>query len=227
VEHGLPLVRGVARLASRPRAGRSARAGSRRPGAGHAAATRRRLRSRVALLFQGSGPDPRRHAGDREASPHGGAHGRPVEIGARTRTIPPALRRALCHRDRTCRFPGCEVRVGQAHHVHHWAQGGPTTLSSLVLLCRRHHRAVHEEGYRVARAADGTLRFARPDGRPLPDVPPAPACPRIRSRRWSDGTPPMAFGSTRARHAPRGSVSDSTSAGRSMSCIRSRGPALC
>ncbi len=61
-------------------------------------------------------------------------HGRAVEIGARTRTIPPALRRALCHRDRTCRFPGCEVRVGQGHHLHHWAQGGPTILSNLILL---------------------------------------------------------------------------------------------
>jgi 5-methylcytosine-specific restriction endonuclease McrA len=104
-------------------------------------------------------------------------HGRIVEIGARTRTIPPALRRALCHRDRTCRFPGCDVRVGQGHHLHHWAQGGPTTLSNLVLLCRRHHRAVHEEGYRVVRAADGTLLFVRPDGRALPDVPPAPTMP--------------------------------------------------
>jgi 5-methylcytosine-specific restriction endonuclease McrA len=119
-------------------------------------------------------------------------HGRPVEVGARTRTVPPALRRALGHRDRTCRFPGCEVRVGQAHHVHHWAQGGPTTLSNLVLLCRRHHRAVHEEGYRVARAADGALRFARPDGRPLPDVPPAPPVPRdpvaaLERRHAADG----------------------------------------
>ena len=103
--------------------------------------------------------------------------GRVVEIGARTRTIPPALRRALQDRDRTCRFPGCEVRAGQGHHVQHWAQGGPTILSNLVLLCLRHHRAVHEEGYRVARAEDGALRFAWPDGRPLPDVPPAPAVP--------------------------------------------------
>src|SRR6266542_1510490 len=97
--------------------------------------------------------------------------GRVVEIGARTRTIPPALRRALQHRDRGCRFPGCGVRFGQGHHLHHWAQGGPTTLSNLALLCRRHHRAVHEEGYQVARGADGALRFRRPDGRPLPEVP--------------------------------------------------------
>ncbi len=99
--------------------------------------------------------------------------GRLLEIGARTRTIPPALRRALQHRDRGCRFPGCGVRVGQGHHLHHWAQGGPTTLSNLALLCRRHHRAVHEEGYQVARGPDGVLRFHRPDGRPLLEVPPS------------------------------------------------------
>jgi 5-methylcytosine-specific restriction endonuclease McrA len=103
--------------------------------------------------------------------------GRVVEIGARTRTIPPALRRALQHRDRTCRFPGCHVRVGQGHHVRHWAQGGPTTLANLLLLCRRHHRAVHEEGYHVAPGPDGELRFRRPDGRPLPEVPPPAAVP--------------------------------------------------
>ena len=97
--------------------------------------------------------------------------GRVVEIGARTRTIPPALRRALEHRDRACRFPGCGGRFAEGHHIRHWAQGGPTTLSNLALLCRRHHRAVHEEGYRVARGPDGALRFRRPDGRPLPEVP--------------------------------------------------------
>jgi 5-methylcytosine-specific restriction endonuclease McrA len=103
--------------------------------------------------------------------------GRVVEIGARTRTIPPALRRALHHRDRGCRFPGCGVRFSQGHHLRHWAHGGPTTLSNLALLCRRHHRAVHEEGYAVARGPDGTLRFKRPDGLPLPDVPPLAAVP--------------------------------------------------
>jgi 5-methylcytosine-specific restriction endonuclease McrA len=80
--------------------------------------------------------------------------GRVLEVGARTRTIPPALRRALHHRDRGCRFPGCGVPFGQGHHIRHWAQGGPTTLSNLALLCRRHHRAVHEEGYQVDRQAD-------------------------------------------------------------------------
>jgi hypothetical protein len=102
------------------------------------------------------------------------ADGRITEIGARTRTIPPALRRALQHRDHGCRFPGCGVAFGQGHHLRHWARGGPTTLSNLVLLCRRHHRTVHEDGYRVEREPDGTLEFTRPDGRPLPEVPPVP-----------------------------------------------------
>jgi hypothetical protein len=118
--------------------------------------------------------------------------GRIVEVGVRTRTIPPALRRALQHRDRSCRFPGCTVRFGQGHHVRHWAQGGPTTLSNLALLCRRHHRSVHEEGYQVARGSDGSLQFRRPDGRALPDVPPPTAVPAdpvaaLRARHAAEG----------------------------------------
>ena len=120
------------------------------------------------------------------------ADGRVVEVGARTRTIPPALRRALQHRDRGCRFPGCGVRFGQAHHIHHWAQGGPTRLSNLVLLCRRHHRAVHEEGFQVDRGPDGELRFRRPDGQPIHDVPPPPSVPEdpvkdFRAQREEQG----------------------------------------
>jgi 5-methylcytosine-specific restriction endonuclease McrA len=103
--------------------------------------------------------------------------GRVTEVGARTRTIPPALRRVLQHRDHGCRFPGCGLPFGQGHHIRHWAHGGPTTLSNLALLCRRHHRAVHEEGYEVQRQPDGELRFKRPDGRVLPDVPPPAAVP--------------------------------------------------
>jgi 5-methylcytosine-specific restriction endonuclease McrA len=105
------------------------------------------------------------------------ADGRVTEVGARTRTIPPALRRALQHRDRGCRFPGCGVRFGQGHHIRHWAHRGPTRLSNLALLCRRHHRAVHEEGYGVERQPDGELRFRRPDGRILPESPPPAAVP--------------------------------------------------
>lgn len=118
--------------------------------------------------------------------------GRVTEVGARTRTIPPALRRALPHRDRSCRFPGCHVRFGEGHHVRHWAQGGPTTLSNLALLCRRHHRSVHEEGYRIERAPDGALQFLRPDGRLLPEVPAPPSLPadpveRLREEHAAQG----------------------------------------
>ena len=95
------------------------------------------------------------------------ADGRIVEVGARTRTIPPALRRALKYRDSGCRFPGCGLPFGQGHHIRHWAHGGPTTLSNLVLLCRRHHRAVHEEGFQVERQADGELMFRWPNDEPL------------------------------------------------------------
>lgn len=105
------------------------------------------------------------------------AEGRVTEVSARSRAIPAALRRALQHRDRACRFPGCHVRVTQGHHIRHWAAGGPTTLSNLVLLCRRHHRAVHEDGYTVARESNGALQFTRPNGWPFPQVPAVPAIP--------------------------------------------------
>jgi len=101
--------------------------------------------------------------------------GRVTEVGARTRTIPPAIRRALQHRDRGCRFPGCGLRFTQGHHIHHWAQGGPTTLSNLALLCPRHHRSVHEEGFQVERLANGELQFRRPNGEVFPEVPALPA----------------------------------------------------
>jgi 5-methylcytosine-specific restriction endonuclease McrA len=131
--------------------------------------------------------------------------GRVVEVGARIRTIPPALRRALQHRDHGCRFPGCGLPFTDGHHIRHWANGGPTTLSNLVLLCRRHHRAVHEQGFTVEHGPDGELTFHRPNGRALPDSPRSPqvfgdvvevlrhehdgdtACPhtRIASAGWS------------------------------------------
>ena len=59
-----------------------------------------------------------------------------LDVGRRTRTISPALRRALAARDRQCRFPGCQNRRCDAHHLEHWAAGGATALDNLVLLCR-------------------------------------------------------------------------------------------
>ena len=93
---------------------------------------------------------------------------------ARPGTIPPAIRRALTNRDQRCRFPGCDCHHCDAHHVRHWADGGTTKLENLVLLCRRHHRAVHEEGFRVELRDDGAPHFFWPDGRPLPEAPSLP-----------------------------------------------------
>ena len=104
-----------------------------------------------------------------------GPGGEILDVGRRTRTISPALRRALAARDRQCRFPGCGNARCDVHHLEHWADGGRTALDNLVLLCRRHHRAVHEEGFRVTVDADGGVQFVGPDGRPLPEAPPAPA----------------------------------------------------
>lgn len=101
------------------------------------------------------------------------ADGTVLDVSRRTRTIPPAIRRALDARDRTCRFPGCTSRRCDAHHIDHWADGGATRLDNLVLLCRRHHRAVHEGGFDLERRADGTVQFYAPDGRPI-DTSPQP-----------------------------------------------------
>ena len=91
--------------------------------------------------------------------------GEPLDVGRRTRSIPPALRRALNARDRGCRFPGCtHTRYVDGHHVHHWADGGETKLANLVSLCRFHHRQVHEGGVRVERLDDGAWRFVKPSG---------------------------------------------------------------
>ena len=105
---------------------------------------------------------------------HHGPASEVLDVGRRTRTISPALRRALATRDGHCRFPGCRARRCDAHHLEHWAHGGETALDNLVLLCRRHHRAVHEGGFSVALGAAGDVRFVGPDGRPLEEVPPLP-----------------------------------------------------
>ena len=98
--------------------------------------------------------------------------GEVLSVGRRTRTIPPHIRRALEDRDRGCRFPGCGCRFTEAHHVKHWADGGETSLRNTLLLCRRHHRAVHEGRVKVSVNGDGTVLFFTPRGRILPDAPP-------------------------------------------------------
>ena len=93
-------------------------------------------------------------------------HGEPLDVGRKTRSIPPAIRRALNCRDGGCRFPGCtHQRYLDAHHIEHWADGGDTKLSNLVTLCRLHHRLVHEGQITVEAQDRGGWRFLHPDGR--------------------------------------------------------------
>jgi len=94
--------------------------------------------------------------------------GNPLHVERKTRSISPALRRALQSRDRGCRFPGCTARrFVDGHHIRHWADGGATNIDNLVLLCRHHHRLVHEGGFSVWAVASGHPVFARPDGMPI------------------------------------------------------------
>ena len=112
------------------------------------------------------------------------AAGNPLDIGRKTRAVPPTMQRALRSRDHGCRFPGCtHDRFVDAHHIQHWANGGETSLDNLALLCRRHHRLVHEGGFGVERIADGTLRFTRPDDRVITEHPQLPCARDIKGSR--------------------------------------------
>jgi len=76
--------------------------------------------------------------------------GNVLNIGRRSRTIPPAIKRALSIRDTTCRYPGCcERQYVDAHHIKHWADGGETRLDNLVTLCRHHHRKLHQGAFEI------------------------------------------------------------------------------
>ncbi|RLA44812.1 MAG: hypothetical protein DRR42_20065 [Gammaproteobacteria bacterium] len=100
---------------------------------------------------------------------HEDGDGNLLSIGRKSRSIPPSLRRALKYRDGGCRFPGCTAkRFVDGHHVQHWSHGGETSLDNLVLLCRHHHRLVHEGGYRVTRFSGNNLLFETPDGTEIP-----------------------------------------------------------
>jgi len=94
--------------------------------------------------------------------------GGPIGVGRRCRSIPPWLERMVWKRDLGCRFPGCGMRLGvQCHHIVHWADGGPTNLDNLALLCWMHHHLVHEGGWQIrgSPGPDDDLAFHRPDGR--------------------------------------------------------------
>jgi hypothetical protein len=122
------------------------------------------------------------------------AHGNVVDVGRRRRVVSGSQRRALHIRDRRCRFPGCTHEAWlDAHHIEHWAHGGATTISNLVLLCPAHHRLVHEGGFTISRSGAGAIEVRSPDGAIVPEVPPLAAAASVevlrRIARGSAETP--------------------------------------
>ena len=108
-----------------------------------------------AMLDRGgplSAESARRIACDAQVIPIvlGGA-GQPLDVGRASRTVPLPMRRALVARDRGCAFPSCDrpTAWAHAHHIRHWADGGPTSIDNLVLLCGTHHRTIHHTGWSV------------------------------------------------------------------------------
>ncbi|MDZ7731988.1 MAG: HNH endonuclease signature motif containing protein [Acidimicrobiia bacterium] len=86
------------------------------------------------------------------------------------------------------------ARWCDAHHILPWEAGGPTSLENLVLVCRHHHRLVHDFGWSVHLDRRARPRFRRPDGHELdPDPGPldvarrgAHIADRARRRRLDD-----------------------------------------
>jgi hypothetical protein len=103
---------------------------------------------------------------------HEDTEGRSLSVGRRQRTIPAAIARALARRDATCRFPGCtNRRFLDGHHLVHWIDGGETALDNLARLCGRHHRFVHEHGYRVEWRGGELVFFDAAGQQVLPEPP--------------------------------------------------------
>ena len=97
-----------------------------------------------------------------------GENGEPIGLGTVARVVTPALRRIVLERDRGCVWDGCSSdRWLHAHHVLHFADGGPTSVENLVMLCGTHHRLLHEDGWKMFGRPGHDLRIIRPDGTPL------------------------------------------------------------
>jgi hypothetical protein len=121
------------------------------------------------------------------------ADGSPLGVGRTSRSVPPWLLRQLKKRDSGCVVNGCGRRLGlQAHHVIHWAHGGRTDLDNLVLVCRRCHRKIHDEGFRLVRDQYGRVRVLRPDGRPVTPHP-APLRPDFKYRVFGPPAKPASM----------------------------------
>jgi hypothetical protein len=98
-----------------------------------------------------------------------------LDVGRRRRRPTAALRRAARERDHCrCRYPGCESRRVDLHHIQYWGHGGRTCLTNIISLCKYHHMLVHDRGYLIAPGTGGTFTFYRPDGTLIPASPALP-----------------------------------------------------
>jgi hypothetical protein len=89
-------------------------------------------------------------------------------VGRARRTVTDRQFRALLARDRHCTHPGCTSKAGvEAHHVKRWIDGGRTELTNLVLLCERHHHALHDGAFEITPLGRQKFRFQRNNGRVL------------------------------------------------------------
>ena len=135
---------------------------------------------------------------------HGDA-GAVLALGRRRRRPSSAIRRAARERDHCrCRFPGCESRRTDLHHIRHWVNGGRTDLDNLISLCPWHHKVVHDRGYIIAAPPRAAVRLLPPGRHPA--AAPARPCPS----RTASIDPPTTRTSPRTRSSRPGTASAST-----------------
>jgi len=87
-----------------------------------------------------------------------------LDVGAASRSLPAAVRRAITLRDRGCSWPGCDRPAGwcDGHHVVHWVNDGPSSYDNACLLCPRHHAEIHRGHWQIRFAPDGIPEFIPP-----------------------------------------------------------------
>ncbi len=110
-----------------------------------------------------------------------------LDIGRETRVVSPALRKAVTVRDRTCRFPGCDMPAWftDVHHIWHWTRGGPTDRTNCCLLCRQHHTLIHKGRWTITGNPNTDLVFTSPEGESHRSRPPNPQLPIAQDAAWN------------------------------------------
>ena len=105
-----------------------------------------------------------------------GTNSEVLDVGRTQRLVTAAIWKALVARDQHCRFNSCTrpPMMTHAHHIQHWADGGPTSLDNLILLCGHHHRFIHAGPWTIRRHGPNQFSFDPPPG----------------VRRWSHATRP-------------------------------------